>query len=896
MKPVRLEIEGINSFSERQTIDFRPLIDAGLFGIFGNTGSGKSTILDCIMLALYGRSEKGQKGDFVNIKKLKGRVLFAFDVKENGSDVRYEVVREFPLKDDREAKIASAVLYREENRVKREIEDGMTRVSERLYNVIGLNYEDFKKCIVLPQGEIDRFVKSARRERLEIVGRLFSLDRYGIRLQERVQIRWAVAQRSLEQAEAEYRVFEEYQVDIMQKMEAELASSEERKVRLERELLELKNCVAKEEEIAALQTELEDALAKIEEFEKAKPVVERRKEKISRAETAKKIIEADSVVLTFQEELEKLESELKNNDKLLKSSNQIMLDIIDSDSYNGYQSELDRLTDQMSAAKALIETERQITEKEKLLNETEKKTAQYQSSLTETKKRLEELTKKIEELQAELKSFEENDLFFALEHAIEKATLTTESERWRSYFNEKLFLIKQYEPSLFREDAEREVENVIRSLDEKLIDQTDGKTDTLEMKKALYTSIEKEKKRAEEHTKTEKRLATLISDRSLKEKEIQVTNERLAEIMRSADSLRNVLTGERERLSVFGNGKSISEIVKETERKKELLVKKKESWEETIRKNRELISELRAKKATLEERKIYFIKNIEENREIVKQNMEKCGIISITQAKESFLTEEQISHYLHELEQYEQRFSFWREKYGIVKEKIGDRKVDVATLEKRRARLEELQRELRETDAAIVAGKIKSEDYRGKLKKKKELEKKCAEIRKSFGLIDQLSSLVKKQSLMEFVADEYLREIAQSASGTLAELTLGRYSLDYEKEFFIADNLNGGMPRGVNTLSGGEVFLVSLSLAVALSEAICERSKTPIEFFFLDEGFGALDGTLVEIVMDSLEKLKNTHFSIGLISHVAELKHRINAKILVEGASEEKGSVISLSI
>ena len=44
MKPIRLEIEGINSFSDRQVIDFRPLIKAGLFGIFGNTGSGKSTI------------------------------------------------------------------------------------------------------------------------------------------------------------------------------------------------------------------------------------------------------------------------------------------------------------------------------------------------------------------------------------------------------------------------------------------------------------------------------------------------------------------------------------------------------------------------------------------------------------------------------------------------------------------------------------------------------------------------------------------------------------------------------------------------------------------------------------------------------------------------------------
>lgn len=61
MKPVRLEIEGINSFSERQVIDFRPLIDAGLFGIFGNTGSGKSTILDCSCLRFTGVRRRGRR-------------------------------------------------------------------------------------------------------------------------------------------------------------------------------------------------------------------------------------------------------------------------------------------------------------------------------------------------------------------------------------------------------------------------------------------------------------------------------------------------------------------------------------------------------------------------------------------------------------------------------------------------------------------------------------------------------------------------------------------------------------------------------------------------------------------------------------------------------------------
>ena len=145
---------------------------------------------------------------------------------------------------------------------------------------------------------------------------------------------------------------------------------------------------------------------------------------------------------------------------------------------------------------------------------------------------------------------------------------------------------------------------------------------------------------------------------------------------------------------------------------------------------------------------------------------------------------------------------------------------------------------------------------------------------------------------MEFIASEYLQEVCVSASRTLLSLPGGRYFLRYEDEFRAGDNLNGGTLRSVRTLSGGETFLVSLSLALALSGAICAKSLRPIEFFFLDEGFGTLDEKLVDTVMDVLEKLRSRNFSVGIISHVEELKHRIDHKILVSGATEQRGSSV----
>ena len=109
----------------------------------------------------------------------------------------------------------------------------------------------------------------------------------------------------------------------------------------------------------------------------------------------------------------------------------------------------------------------------------------------------------------------------------------------------------------------------------------------------------------------------------------------------------------------------------------------------------------------------------------------------------------------------------------------------------------------------------------------------------------------------------------------------------------VIDNLNGGVKRSVGTLSGGESFIISLSLALALSQEIFSKSMRPIEFFFLDDGFGTLDKNLTEIVVSSLHILKNDNFSIGLISHVPELVDAVDAKIYVTGQTHDHGSKIS---
>ncbi|ALI99841.1 AAA family ATPase [Rufibacter tibetensis] len=101
-----------------------------------------------------------------------------------------------------------------------------------------------------------------------------------------------------------------------------------------------------------------------------------------------------------------------------------------------------------------------------------------------------------------------------------------------------------------------------------------------------------------------------------------------------------------------------------------------------------------------------------------------------------------------------------------------------------------------------------------------------------------------------------------------------------ELELQILDTYQGDATRSVNSLSGGESFLVSLALALGLSDLASH--KTQIHSLFIDEGFGTLDAETLDIAMDALESLQASGKMIGIISHVEALKERISTQIVVE--------------
>jgi exonuclease SbcC len=131
-----------------------------------------------------------------------------------------------------------------------------------------------------------------------------------------------------------------------------------------------------------------------------------------------------------------------------------------------------------------------------------------------------------------------------------------------------------------------------------------------------------------------------------------------------------------------------------------------------------------------------------------------------------------------------------------------------------------------------------------------------------------------------------LANLVHLANAQLERL-FGRYQLQCQQNDMLAlevlDTWQGDNARDIKTLSGGESFLISLALALALSDLV--SNKTSIDSLFLDEGFGTLDNNTLEVALDALDNLNASGKMIGVISHVDALKERIGVQIKVKKLS-----------
>ncbi|MEI6883800.1 MAG: SMC family ATPase [Bacteroidota bacterium] len=252
---------------------------------------------------------------------------------------------------------------------------------------------------------------------------------------------------------------------------------------------------------------------------------------------------------------------------------------------------------------------------------------------------------------------------------------------------------------------------------------------------------------------------------------------------------------------------------------------------------------------------------------------EKSGL------EEFYRSLEALKKYLNELEKELAGRIYEKDSHQLLKEEI----------KKHKHTIETMNQDIGRHETEIITLKSKVQDY---ALQKTELKK--VELRKQD--ISELKILFRGSGFVNYVSTVYLQNLCKAANERFYKLTRQKLGLELAEDnsFEVRDYMNEGHLRSVKTLSGGQTFQASLSLALSLADSIHKLAGSSENFFFMDEGFGTLDKETLEVAFDTLKALRKENRIVGVISHVEEMQSEIETYLKVTN-DEEHGSIVKNS-
>ena len=1001
MKPLFLSIEGLQSFQEKQSIDFEKIGRDGLFGIFGPTGSGKSTIIDGMTLALYGsivrfKDKASETKDSFDIEAINKNsdsacVNFKFKVGENV----YRAERTYKI-GKKSGKInKTAVLFKtaedgSEIKIAENYKDIYHEIKE---NILGLTLEDFTRSVVLPQGNFSQFLKLDGKEKRDMLERIFNLEKYGDILSKKANSCKYVLESKMKEIDIEISSIGFNEEELISK-EAELEKAEKELSELKIEESEVKEKISEMEEIEKLEIKLSDLNIKKSELDSQKEEIEKLEEKTALSEKFIPVIEKIHKRTSYEEKLSELNkdiTEIKNKFKVAEEkleAEQKKYNELESLEAKKEEEKEENYVSQEEFSK-ISDEYRDVIKKEELVNkifeikkeienqniEAEKinfeiKTAEneknsFEKGLTEIKdisqndifklekekleketilKSLKEKEQEIVNLEIKLKEFkveieDKNSELLKLEK-IEKDFLD-EREKYFIYelrknlhsgdicpvcsrtYEEKNISVKDRETIDFDKEKFEKVRADIGFLKSSVLS-LEGKIREIKLKSAQL------KEDIQVIDLLEKEISEIVSEKTNLEKKYNETTEKklkLEKDLKNIISKINILQINYNRYEsnillkkdILSDVQKEADNIPETEFPKDILEKKLKNIKEKniIYKNleKELLEIRKTKKDIYDNKIIKWSDKIREKEKELAQKEQnyknlKSDYLVLNSEIEKVLLENKISDLqeLSVIETYSDKIDEMKSLIKDFKDKsifVLNTILDVQKELKNRTFLKEEYEKLIEYDKIIKVSLEKNNQIIGEIRKSIEIFNqnknraetlfiKKRELEKELDPAKELAKLLEGRKFLDFLSAGKLQSITREASNTLQKITNGRYriNVDEKSDFSIIDNFNSSV-RKPQSLSGGETFMVSLCLALALADQIQLRGKSRLEFFFLDEGFGTLDSELLEIVFGVLENLRAEGMTVGIITHVEEIKNRVARKLLVTPAKiGESGTVV----
>ncbi len=565
------------------------------------------------------------------------------------------------------------------------------------------------------------------------------------------------------------------------------------------------------------------------------------------------------VVDTFEiENIQKNKLELEKRERELN----LKIESLNSEVYKIIAKE-ENLTEEVQKLDELIKDVDLETIKQEIENH-KRELEKNEAYLDKWNKEYEEYRKKTDELKESLGRFER-----------EKAVLLETIRKDNEAIKENL---KELEANKEECNRVREKYNKVK--------------DTLEIE-SFISAFEEIKKKDLEYEKLEARVKEIreslkiIADemKKLNDKLVRINNE-MNLIMENGKNLTSIIEENEIKIKTVSPNKNPLLYLEEVKKLKEDIIRKEEETRNDLKNREKTLKDLQISKEGL----LKTINTLKDSENNIKKElvviMGNLGFENIDEIRASYIDRDVLEQLEKEINDYDDEVKKVNDNIKRIETRLNG---EILTEDnwnifiENRKKKKEAHSEIKER---LGMKKEKIRKMEKDIIEVKKLEKQLKDILKKVDMLNEISDLIKGNKFVEYVAISHLKYIAREASKRLMDITNNRYSLELDSKgnFVICDNYNGGVKRDVNTLSGGETFITSLSLALALSTQIQLKGNTSIEFFFLDEGFGTLDSSVLDVVMTSLEKLQKEKLSVGIISHVDELKDRVPVKLIVEPA------------
>lgn len=941
MRPISLAMEGFTSFRQKTDVDFSKF---ELFAITGQTGSGKTSIIDAITYVLYGcttRLGKQSISELISQGADRLKVLLVF----SSGKQRFRIAR--ATKWTGRSSLTDARLEEWNGEKWISLADKVNEAQSWIERIVGLDFNGFTKSVVLPQGQFDLFLKGKAEERRKILTDLLQLDVYQ-RMMKRAN---EIAQGHSREADMREKLLaNDYATATPQHLTLV-------KVELEALLPQidpLTQRLARMREVLPAALQLRHARGQL-----AKSEAELKKLGPEQAAADKTRVAAEGRIAKAQKKIAELEASIKQSAYRGELRDQLMarehkcerlqqalarrreLEKATSTKSKGFST----LESDLKKARAALEVSstkrvllsQQLIENRKQLDASQRKHGSPDSikALIQTSKQRIKAEARKTKLENELKSLSANgrrleekmrelDSNVAVgELGLKEAREQLEALQQAHRAEELKEVLETGKPCPV---CEQEVKRAPKARKHPSIDQG---------RRAVAACEKKVKLLLDERSSTREELAQIKPLHRRNQSDIEELSTGIAaatsairEVLKKApgeDTETELETLHREALDLLAqtalattqldeardNEAGAKAVAEDLNRRHSVLQSEVQGVKEEI--NRVNLEADSLKNELGEFADLSLVKA-----ELKKQNEARAALENLNHVKQLELegltnAKDQFSALLIKLEGMRsraaelastiERLRLDADQSRTMLSAFPELKINIAEVDRdAAAQLEQLRAASQMKLDSLKADTHRYEEQVKTIQEKIEraslMRVELTDNRKQAGIAHELAQALRSDQFIAFIQQEAYRRLADTGSMHLNTLSSGRYSFDFDfDEFTVLDHWNADESRAVTTLSGGESFLASLALALALAEGLSGlshgRGKFALEALFLDEGFGTLDAETLDVVLQGVENLSTTDRLVGIISHIPELADRMPSRIHVRKAVG--GSSIEIS-